>query len=110
MKTKISLDRTWNLCDEMWKWIKREKQTYSLKSVPELKGEYLIEEGTSNLEGNCYFCEYSGEKCDNCPGKEIDSDFACNSPDYNYYTKPIEFSNKISEMKKLRDNKKGMKK
>ena len=104
MKTTkgMSIAQVYNLCDDMWQWIKLQLQEVQPNVfVADLKEEWCDEHGY-RLHASCFFCDYAkrtrwGWGCDVCPGRLIQPDFSCyNSPIW--YDQPIEFADLIHEM------------
>ncbi len=102
----MTLDETWALCLEMWKWIMENHKEFGdvmiLKEKWFADNEDAIEVGA--IEADCFFCEYnvsqrgSDEGCECCPGKLIDDYFSCSDPNYSYFKKPKEFYAHILEL------------
>ena len=108
MTTK-TLNQTWDLCLQMWKWI---AETYDgTISVWALKQTWLNDNGFADIKlyGNCFFCGYdsgcgfdSDNPCRNCPGRLVDPDFYCAHPNYNFRDKPVEFYNELLRLNQIR--------
>ncbi len=105
---KITLDESWRLCLKQWRWIIKEVKAKDFKCAVELKKEWCEQHGFTEIESNCFFCEYCSNysttkpSCSNCPAREIDPKFRCKNPAYHYYLHPIEFYNKIVQLNKRR--------
>ncbi len=122
---KLSLDKTWELCMEMWKWISFEVGQ-AIKAdeswdVVDLKKEYLTkvfknftphnmvyDRDNPTFHSNCFFCEYAYRKtkeetkCNYCPAVKFDKDFNCSSDEYYYRDDPCKFYKKLKELNKKR--------
>jgi hypothetical protein len=114
---------SWEKCIEMWEYIvahihsnPKEANTkvelaLSCIVIEELKRRWCKEHGFTDMDSNCFFCEYSKQqhkistacvgRCTFCPAKRVDSDFDCQSYEYAYLYKPEEFLAKIKELYKI---------
>lgn len=112
MAKKLTLDETWTLCLQMWKWIaeqipKKPVRLHISTFVWNLKAKWLQEHSVgSNIENNCFFCDwatrYKNEHCNSCPAKKVDKNFGdCYDENYSFETKPIEFYHKIDSLHKI---------
>ena len=117
-KKKLTLDETWKYCLAMYKWIARQCELLlsapTVISIGRLKCKWLEEHGFSNIEFDCFFCDYRVEKhrmdCRACPGKKVDRNFSCIDSLYSYYGQPTLFYKKLLELNKIRLAKKRVKK
>ncbi len=113
MDKKLSLDETWNLTLEMWKWIVEQLFLFD-QSTYFLKREWLTDNNYNPVElrGVCFFCEYDTTRvCKNCPGRLVDKTFRCQHPDYHFSRKPEAFYKKLIQLNRKRlKNKNGKKK
>ena len=105
---KRTLNQTWVLCLQMWKWIAKVWQTprYRQYDVLKLKEIWLRKNGFEPecLRAHCFFCDYKGvESCHQaCPGALVDSRFSCYHYDYNFEDKPVEFYKEILRLNRIR--------
>jgi len=102
---KYSLSKTWRLCLEMWRWVKK-MQRETGRYVIDLKSEWCGERGLANLENHCFFCDYAKDErgvsiCKRCPAILIDPHFNCCDPEYSYH-RVNDFYAKISELNRIR--------
>lgn len=111
---KYDLDKTWELCLEMWAWIKEQIEAGSGFFVGQLKNQWLEDNGFEDIYNNCFFCEYAladeeeEVDCGSCPGRLIDFRFSCHNADYHYRNKPLALCQKLLELETTRiSNKKG---
>ena len=92
---KLTLDQTWDLCLQMWKWIVEEwkkdsKDNKDSENVEDLKYAWLDNHGynAETIAHQCFFCEYTASHvkkrvlgydryCDLCPGRKVDATFDC---------------------------------
>ena len=88
----MTLDQTWALCLEMWKWVSEQTG-----DVEDLKKEWLKAHGFKwrDIAAACFFCEYNSAReasddCNHCPGKLVDEDFDCQD-DPAYDEDPVGF-------------------
>jgi hypothetical protein len=102
---KLSLDKTWKRCLEMWEWIVDEDKYYPY-SIESLKDNWIKKHyPNDHLRNDCYFCDYKNafeNDCVGCPGKLVDSEFDCMSGDYSYDCNPKEFLKKLKKLNKKR--------
>ena len=110
----ISLDRTWELCLEMWEYIaKMWLDPNNEDDVLTLKEKWLNKNGYKNsgIAQNCFFCNFAGDRelmttmnhcLSKCPGKLVDKSFTCTHPVYDYEDYPVQFYHKIVELNKIR--------
>ena len=92
---KLSLEETWRLCLEMWKWIAEEWEKDNTKRVAALKQQWLKEHGFENVSSSCFFCAYAKSGCGLCPARLVEENFLCDDSEHDYLTKPVEFYHKI---------------
>lgn len=116
---KLSLDETWDLCLQMWKWIayhKSRKNDYH--SVFLRKDKWLHDNKfkDGDVLTSCFFCEYVskrrrrksvdcslGNGADSlCPAAKIDEEFCCMNSEYHYADYPIQFYKKLLQLNKKR--------
>ena len=104
---KLTLDRAWEMCVEMWDWIagmiKREPELEN--SIDFLKIVYIalnFPDMVGELHNNCPFCQYGLESmtfektcCDSCPGRLVSKRFACMDSSYQYDKFPKKFHKKL---------------
>jgi len=101
---KLILSQAWKLCLECWRDIVP-KWLNSGKDINELKRKWVREHGHTDIELDCFFCEYSkqnGSGCGNCPGQLIDPDFSCGNFSYHYLHHPVEFLAELERLNKIR--------
>ena len=117
---RLSLDKTWEDCLLMWKWLSKKVTDDPHADIDDLKETYTdVKE--YNLVQNCFFCEYADRhlketdemypftSCTNCPGKKVDKGFNClEYPKYN--ENPIEFYKLLVRLDKIRRVKRNGKK
>ena len=101
---KLTLNKTWEQCLKMWRWIVRQPCP---RCVNELKEKWLEKNGFDfdELENDCFFCDYATRYggCEiSCPGNIIDKNFCCGDYDYHFLRKPAAFLRKITELNKKR--------
>lgn len=112
--TKYTLDETWELCLQMWKWIAGQIKANPALDVADLKGEWTKEHNFVDIDCNCFFCQYDTGKneeweedeCLQCPGRLVDPEFNCTNSEYHYFRLPIEFSEQLLELDKKRKEQK----
>ena len=116
---KLSKEKTWAKCLEMWKWISKHiedledlvdhSSTYKL--VEFLKGVWLRDHGYGGkLRNGCFFCEYAEShegyaypgRCVNCPAQEIDPGFDCERDEINWGEMPVVFYNYLRRLDRKR--------
>ncbi len=107
---KLSLDKTWEECLRMWKWIAYGK--HKIQSSNRLRQEWLRDNGYDGdiLSNDCFFCEYikkyvkcwCGENMLHCPAEKIDKNFDCVCDEYSYLSHPRKFYKKLKELNKIR--------
>ena len=119
MTGKQKLDRSWEYCLAMWKWISEHlprgftKLNRSDKHdvLIKLKVQWLTENGFggSRTLMNCFFCDFSSNGsgsilCSGCPGRLADPDFHCNhcSDSINWVLNPKKFYKNLVKMNKKR--------
>ena len=115
----MTLEKTWEECLRMWKWIagiKLDKINYSLRGtdVLRLKEIWLNANNYVDVYNDCFFCDYATKahggvdpgSCKNCPAQFVEAGFNCCAYP-NYASKPIEFYNLLVELNKKRLSKKG---
>ena len=109
---KLSLDKTWEECLLMWKWLSKKVIDDPYLNIDDLKDTYTdIKE--CDLINNCFFCDYADThhketdglcpfiSCTNCPGKKVYKDFNClYYPKYS--TNPVEFYKMLIKLNKIR--------
>jgi len=104
---KYSLDKTWELCLEMWPDLVAEWKKTG-KDIIVLKGNWMERKGFEDILNDCFFChyagqdEYGGADCTNCPAILVDPGFDCKNSNYYYRDKPDLFLAKIVELNKRR--------
>ena len=104
---RLTIDKTWELCLAMWRWIANERRKGNTAPIYYLKEEWAEKHDYSvDLHEECFFCEY-GERGDNsgcrlCPGKKVDPDFDCEDRDYHFTLYPIAFYNKLVSLNRKR--------
>ncbi len=109
MAKKLTLEQTWTLCLQMWKWIVEQVQKDPDVNVDDLKEKWLEKHGWEDddeLEGNCFFCEWGNQQgdpsCDSCPAKRIDKTFDCRTDNYHFIYRPIDFYQEVVALNKIR--------
>lgn len=113
MKTKkLSLNETWKLCLQMWKWIAGQRKKGNKDCVGALKFQWLKEHDFDywGINCRCFFCEYANQPgrrgCKNCPAVLVSPRFGCENTTYDYWDNPIAFYNKLVSLNKKRQKKK----
>ncbi len=104
-KRRFNLEETWRLCLSMWRWIAKQIREGSEESVSDLKEEWLEKEGIEEIEEDCFFCEYGGGECGDCPGRLVDPDFHCANDEYYWVDSPILFCNELIRLNRKRKGK-----
>lgn len=106
---RLTLNKTWELCLAMWRWIAEEARKGNTDTVHCLKSEWLSANGFGGVDvaDDCFFCEYTmrgkgGEPCRLCPGKKVDPRFYCMTAAYDFEEEPIAFYNKLVAFNKKR--------
>lgn len=106
MDKQLTLEETWKLCLDMWKWIakclkKHKKADYHLM-VDTLKQKWLDKNGYEDIDidSNCFFCEYQAQHpgknvCATCPGRLVSSTFDCFDDSCHFEYEPILFYKKL---------------
>lgn len=108
----LDLDKTWELCLEMWKDITTLEEYTSEKDMWERKDQWLKDHGFSGILHSCFFCNYSiteDSLCGNCPGQLVDSNFHCeegrNSENF-WHDEPEEFYQELVRLSNIKESKK----
>lgn len=113
----MTLDKTWEECLRMWKWIvEQDRPTATVF----LKQQWLTENGydveQNEIKSSCFFCEYDKRhtptnacNCHFCPGVKVDTEFSCMISGCDYHNAPI-FYAKLLELNKIRLDKKAKRK
>ena len=105
MKKRLTLKTVWEECVKMWNALP--------EPLPEGFGIIIFKRKWINnskwkdesIKIDCFFCEYSvrhAGHCRSCPGKLVDPEFMCGNAEYDYYSKPLAFRDKINELNKKR--------
>jgi hypothetical protein len=111
MAKEISLEETWELCLEMWKWISDEATLFEEITIEydvhHLKRAWLKSHGFKGVVyKGCFFCHFGKQRdrfpCRKCPGRLVDGAFTCMHDEYHYEDKPKEFYNKLLKLNKIR--------
>ena len=108
MAKKLTLEQTWTLCLQMWKWIAGQIRKDPDISVWRLKAKWLSKHDWGvSMYCDCFFCDWAGgnrgfPSCPRCPARKIDKDFDCEDTDYDYSLNPIEFYKKLVALNKKR--------
>jgi hypothetical protein len=104
----MTLNKTWEECLRMWKWVSDGRRT-RCTCISDLKERWAEIHGYSDVRLNCFFCDLipeneatDGETCLACPGKQVDPDFDCMTPEYSFVSKPKAFYAKLVELNKKR--------
>jgi len=116
------LNLVWYECLRMWSWIvwklARMIPKPTIPTLPaiigDLKDQWMKKSGYTSQFPNCFFCRYanlpSGVKdCSSCPGRLVDPAFGCADFNYHYGVHPKKFYEKLVELDKIRQSKKGSK-
>lgn len=111
---RLTLNETWKLCLQMWKWIAGQARAGRTDVWP-MKEQWLEEHGfdfdDESINNACFFCEYhrqhpiKAEDC-NCPAIKIDKAFSCMGGAYDFKRHPIAFYNKLVSLNRKRLKKK----
>jgi len=104
---KRTLNQTWTLCLQMWRWIAKVWQTprYRRYSIHELKEIWLRKNKfiPNRISNSCFFCDYTPRfSCNICPGRLVVLDFHCCNKDYNWEIKPVEFYKELLRLNRIR--------
>jgi hypothetical protein len=104
---KLTLNKAWELCLEMWKDIAKTAGEAKIFDVEEFKlqwmEEHFIDYRPHDINHQCFFCQYDKDgNCENCPGVLIEPCFDCMTTDYNYEYKPIKFYKKLQQLNRKR--------
>lgn len=106
----MTLNKTWQLCLKMWKWIIEEIKRDKTQSIEGLKEKWLIKNKYENIFCDCFFCNYAYQQplkdcedmCDFCPGRLVSKRFNCFDSSYNHETKPLKFYKKLIQLNNKR--------
>ena len=105
----MTLNKTWKECLRTWKWIaevvKRGSTNCGKNCVCVQKEKWLKENGydSNEIENNCFFCHYSDDSsCGECPGRLVDTSFACLFGKTEHHAHPKAFYRKLVELNKIR--------
>ena len=108
----MTLNKTWKECISLWRWVAKQIGEGSTLNVFALKSMWMSDHGFSNIESDCFFCEYTKQHdklgdsvCAKCPGRKVDKNFSCTDNDYNYKHQPVKFYNKIAYLNRKRQKK-----
>jgi len=111
-KKRLTLDETWTLCLQMWKWIAGQCRKNKNAEVGILKEKWLVQHGYNpqNIRQWCFFCEYANSSgsidiC-NCPAKQIKPEFSCQANRTHWCDNPLAFYRNLVSLNKKRLNKK----
>ena len=96
----MTLNECWENCEAMWKWIAEVWQPSD--DVDDLKHEWMVVHGFSNIPDNCFFCDWAEANCFKCPGAKVDPHFDCSRIDHHFRKRPVEFYNEIVRINKIR--------
>ena len=101
---RLNLDDTWKYCLRMWRWIAEQRKIDNFLSVSTLKRIWLSDNGFSNVESNCFFCERNKRNisCRCCPAALVEERFYCMNDDYHFSHKPIHFYKRLRKLNRLR--------
>jgi hypothetical protein len=106
---RISLEETWRICLNMWRWIVMQRKRGDRRSVNKLKTEWLEKHSFDiYIEAECFFCAYVSKRnsgCRLCPGAKVDGEFRCFNRKYHWVTRPVAFYEKIKELNRKRKKK-----
>lgn len=115
---KLTLDKTWELSLEMWKWIagevrKAKRQHKRKPKVGFLKAKWLKQHYAEEwISADCFFCEVNDQHARGinngcfCPARKIDKEFECMDTKHDYSKHPIAFYKKLVQLNKIRLTKK----
>ena len=108
----MDLDKTWEECLRMWKWVS-ERHELTGKESGILKVLWLKNHNKNRvkLRFDCYFCEFANNKqlegeaeCKHCPGRLVSSWFHCERySTYNWMETPKAFYAKLLELNEKRN-------
>lgn len=98
----MDLNKTWEECLRMWKWIS--ERWDGSESIGLLKIKYIDENEAEGILASCFFCA-SCSNCRSCPGVFVDPDFYCNNEEYSYEKKPKEFYQELLRLDAIRKEK-----
>lgn len=119
---KLSLEKTWKNCLDMWKFISKEVEKDRFAPVFHLKETWAATNGyriiyPSDIRHNCFFCEYAithnGKSnrlndithyCSKCPAVLVDETFSCEGPlaKVEWNINPVEFYKLLVKLNKKR--------
>ena len=100
-KRKLTLDNAWKLCLRQWDWVADKIKKGDIRDVGDLKEEFLEENGFSDIDHNCFFCEYDEQnngRCNSCPARLVDKRFHCRNKTYDFIIKPLKLRAKIHQL------------
>ena len=107
---RLTVNKTWENCLAMWKWISRKCLKIDWPDVDRLKVEWLEANGYPDadiIHHHCFFCQHcqsgnhDGVEC-RCPAKKIDKDFYCFAVQHSYSGRPRDFYNELKRLNKIR--------
>lgn len=106
----MTLNKTWEECLRMWKWIVKQIDAGNKSCVAILKHKWLIQHGycPDDIRSFCFFCQYacdSGSECSRCPGKIVSKRFDCRCIAYSYNKEPKKFYKKLLQLDAKRRSK-----
>ncbi len=115
----MTLEKTWEECLRMWKWIAEEGVNILNADVHDrvsyLKMIWLSINGYSRIYNDCFFCDYVEKHgrssdwkcCIYCPAQKVDEGFCCQDYGTHWSSNPIEFYERLVELNEKRLSKKG---
>lgn len=111
---KLSLDKTWSECLEMWKWIAGKIKENPVSNIEALKKEWLEKNGYDyyGVCCGCFFCAYDERHedrgdvdCCYCPAILVNpalKSYFCEQEEPSYDNDPIGFYKKLVALNKIR--------
>ena len=102
----MTLEKTWQKCLKMWRWIVKEWKEGRNLDIDTLKEQWLQKNDFgASLLSDCYFCNYDHDGCNKCPGRLVLPSFNCWDDKYNFKRHPDKFLQKLEQLNKKRKDK-----
>ena len=106
-----TLDEVWTACKHMWTDMTTLPRYTQIDNILSRKIRWLKDHGydSDEIAGGCFFCHHNkkhrasdAEVCSQCPGRLVDPLFTCLDGDYDYWSFPERFRDKIIELDERR--------